>query len=125
MKKEKLTDEFIENRGRSVFTISRNWLSETIVERWKDSNDLYNGKFKKQKDGKSDVLMGQGKLFIPKTYSHVQRMLVDVLDTYFLDPEEIVDVTSWKSVPSSTREIVKALMNYRLNGHPINFYQES
>ena len=125
MKKENLTEDFIENRGRSLFTISRNWIAETVVPRWKDSNDLYNSKFKKQKDGKSDILIGQGKLFIPKTYSHVQRMLVDILDTYFLDPEEIVDVTSWKNIPSATREIVKALMNYRLNGHPINFYQES
>ena len=125
MKKEKLTEDFIENRGRSLFATSRNWIAETVVPRWKDSNDLYNSKFKKQNEGKSDILIGQGKLFIPKTYSHVQRMLVDILDTYFLDPEEIVDVISWKSIPSETREIVKALMNYRLNGHPINFYQES
>ena len=125
MKKEKLTDEFVENRGRAVFTASRNWVTDNIVPRWKDSNDLYNGKFKKQADGKSDALIGQGKLFIPKTYSHVQRMLVDLLDTYFLDPEEIIDVVSWKNMPSETKEIVKALVNYRLNGHPINFYQES
>ena len=85
MKKEKLTEDFIENRGRSLFTTSRNWIAETIVPRWKDSNDLYNSKFKKQNEGKSDILIGQGKLFIPKTYSHVQRMLVDILDTYFLD----------------------------------------
>lgn len=123
--KQKLTEEFLTSRGRAIFSSSSNWLSEKIVPRWKDSNDLYNGKFKKSKDGKSDVLMGQGKLFIPKTYSHVQRILVDLLDTFFLDPEEIIDIAAWKNIPSETREIVKALLNYRLNGHPINFYHEA
>lgn len=122
-----MTEEKLTARGADIFKSSSNWLSENIIPRWKDSNDLYNGKFKNKKGSKevSDALIGQGRLFIPKTYSHVQRILVDMLDTYFVDPEEVLDVVSWKSIPTETREIVKALLCYRLNGHPINFYHEA
>ncbi|MDP2672061.1 MAG: hypothetical protein Q8O68_00945 [Candidatus Daviesbacteria bacterium] len=125
--KKELTEEYIQSRGQSIFRSSSNWVSENITQRWKDSNDLYDGKFKRKQGEKpqSDVLLGQGRLFIPKTYSHVQRILVDLLDAYFSYPDEIVEVASWKNIPIETREIVKSLLCYRLNSHPINFYQES
>lgn len=125
--KQKLTEEYLQSRGQSIFKNSSNWMSENIIPRWKDSNDLYDGKFKKTVGDKaqSDILLGQGRLFIPKTYSHVQRILVDVLDTFFSYPDEILEVYSWKNMSSETREIVKALLCYRLNGHPINFYEEA
>ena len=124
-KKENLSEEFIVGHSQRQFSTSQHWRTEKIEPRWRDSNDLYNSRFSKKEREKSDVLLGQGRLFIPKTYSHVQRMLVDILETFFFDPEEIVDISSWKNIPSETREIVKTLLNYRLNGHPVNFYQEA
>lgn len=102
-----------------------NWRDQNIKQEWIEENDQYDSRFSEKEKKKSDVLIGQGRLFIPKTYSHIQRILVDVLDAYFTDPEEIVDVVSWKSIPSDTLKIVKALLNYRLNSHPIDFYQEA
>ena len=124
-KKEKLSEEFVISHAQDQFTRASTWRSEKIEQRWKDSHNLYNSRFSEKEKKQSDVLLGQGRLFIPKTYSHVQRMLVDILDTVFFDPEEIVSISSWKNVPSETREIVKTLLNYRLNSHPINFYQEA
>lgn len=124
-KKEKLTDDYLLSLAQDQFTRSQNWRFNQVDERWEKDNDLYNSKFSKKEKGASDVLLGQGRLFIPKTYSYTQRMLVDILDTFFFDHEEIVSIDSWKSVPSQVREIVKTLINYRLNGHPINFYHEA
>jgi hypothetical protein len=124
-KEPKITDDFLVQHAQSEFNSSRTWREEHIVPRWKASNDLYDARFATKDKAKSDVLKSQGKLFIPKTYSHIQRILVDVLETFFFDPEEIVNVTAWKSIPAKTRLIVKAIINYRLNGRPINFYQES
>lgn len=124
-KKEHISEEFIVGHSQRQFTNSQAWRTEKIEPRWRADNDLYNSRFSKQEREKSDVLLGQGRLFIPKTYSHVQRMLVDILETFFFDNEEIVDISSWKNIPSETREIVKTLLNYRLNSHPINFYQEA
>ena len=124
-KEPKLTDDFLVGHAQSNFESSKSWREEHIVPQWLKSNDLYDAKFAAKDKETSDVLKSQGKLFIPKTYSHLQRILVDVLETFFFDPEEIVNVTAWKSIPTKTRLIVKALINYRLNGHPINFYQEA
>lgn len=125
-KKQKLDEDFLTSHARNVFDASSNFRGEEIEQRWVDSNELYDSQFKTSKDKKkSDVLLGQGRLFIPKTYTSTQRMLVDILDAFFFDPEEIVSVSSWKTIPSSHREITKALLNYRLNSHPINFYQEA
>jgi hypothetical protein len=52
-------------------------------------------------------------------------MLVDVLEAFFFDPEEIVTVGSWKGIPEDHKRMVKTLLNYRLNTHPISFYQEA
>lgn len=124
-KKEKLTEEFITGRAQSLFHHSSAWRAEKIEKRWTANNDLYNSRFSKEEKEKADVLLGQGRLFIPKIYSHTQRMLVDILETFFFDSEEIVSITSWKDIDNGTRNIVKTLLNYRLNGHPINFYQEA
>jgi hypothetical protein len=131
-KKEPLTEEFLQSRAQKLFKSSSNFRDKQIVPRWMASNNLYDSIFSKSttKHGgteraNSDVLTGQGRLFIPKTYSHLQRMVVDILDAFFFDPEEIVDVVSWKNIPSETKDIVKTLLNYRLNGHPINFYEEA
>lgn len=131
-KKTPLTEEFLQQRAQKIYKASANFRDEKIVPRWMASNDLYDSIFSRSKTRAggveretSDVLQGQGRLFIPKTYSHLQRMLVDVIDTIFFDPEEVVDVVSWKNIPSETRNIVKTLLNYRLNGHPINFYEEA
>ncbi|MEE8382211.1 MAG: hypothetical protein V3R78_10115 [Thermodesulfobacteriota bacterium] len=123
MANAKLTDEFLEDHARKLFTSSKNWTDAEIRQSWIDGNDQYNGIFKTS-DKKNSKVVADKRLFINKTYSHIQRMHVDIMDTFFFDPEEIVSVASWKSIPSDTRDMVKALLNYRLNSHPINFYSE-
>ena len=128
---EKLTDEFLQNHADEIFDRSKNWREQEIVPQWEADNDQYNSKFGAQRKNqtrqrkKSTNLLGEERLFIPKTYSIVQRMHADVMDTFFFDPEEIVSISSWKSIPSESRDITKALLNYRLNSHPINFYEEA
>ncbi len=129
---EKLTDEFLRKHADEVFDRSKNWREQEIVPQWELDNDQYNSKFtnksNKNQTGQrknSSTLLGEKRLFIPKTYSIIQRMHADIMDTFFFDPEEIVSVSSWKSIPSNSREITKALLNYRLNSHPINFYEEA
>ncbi len=123
-KKERITEEYLDRRAEAIFRASTNFRSQKITDRWRKSNNLYDGIFETSQKEKSDVLIGQGRLFIPKTYSHIQRMLVDLIEAFYFDPEEIVTVTNWKSIPYETREIVKVLLNYRLNNNPIQFYQE-
>jgi hypothetical protein len=118
-----LNEIFLENRGRSVFQASSAWRQTELEPDWLKEDDAYNSRFPNEKNSKK--LRNVKKLFIPKTYSHTQRILVDVLDAYFSDVEEIVDVASWKSVPYESRKIVKSLLNYRLNSHPIDFYSEA
>ncbi len=124
MAKEKIDDEFLTAHAQQIFDNSKNWVDQKIRPQWEKDNDQYNGVFSKNEREKSNTLLGQGRLFIPKTYSHIQRMHVDILETFFFDQEEVVSVGSWKSIPFETREIVKSLLNYRLNSHPIDFYQE-
>jgi hypothetical protein len=121
----KLDRAFLEKHAQDRFNASVNWRDQNIKQEWLDENDQYDSNFSAKERKKSDVLIGQGRLFIPKTYSHIQRILVDILDAYFTDPEEIVDVVAWKSIPTETLKIVKSLLNYRLNSHPIDFYQEA
>ncbi len=123
MANAKLTDEFLENHAKKVFTSSKNWTDAEIRQDWIDGNDQYNGRFP-TRDKKKSKVVADKRLFINKTYSHIQRMHVDVMEAFFFDPEEIVSVASWKSIPSITRETVTALLNYRLNSHPIDFYSE-
>jgi hypothetical protein len=124
-KKERITEEYLDRRAEAIFHASTTWRTQKVIERWRKSNNLYDGVFESNQKKDSDALVGQGRLFIPKTYSHLQRMLVDLLEAFFFDPEEIVSIGNWKSIPYETREIVKVLLNYRLNSNPIQFYQEA
>ncbi len=119
------TDDELISRGKDVFDASLTWQSSTVSERWVRSNNLYDSKFSGNDKERSDVLLGKGRLFIPKTYTTVQRILADLLDPYFADPEEVVGVAEWHAIPYATRMMVKSLLNYRLHGHPINFYEEA
>jgi len=121
---KKFKDEFIAGIAKRAFERSVNWRGQKIEPRWVADNANYDSTFRNQKKT-SEVLGSRSKLFIPKTYTHTQRMLVDLLETFFFDPDKIVDVVAWKNIPHEVRSIVSALMNYRLNGNPINFYQEA
>src|SRR6266446_1838442 len=90
---------------------------------WAEDNDLYDAKFDKKEIAFSEML-GVPRLFIPKTYAQVQRIIEECLETWFFDFEELCTIRSWKSVPREPLDIIKALINYRLNGHPIMAYQE-
>lgn len=109
-------------RGTDIIRMSRN-VRNLIETQWAKSNDLYDSKFDKKEMAHSEFL-GVPRLFIPKTYAQTQRMLEECLEKYFFDVEEFCSVRSWKSVPRETLDIVKALINYRLNDHPIQAYQE-
>lgn len=120
--KIKINDEFLVSQGSSLFNqmkANRFWADD---RREKDL-DLYEGKFSSQEKQYSEFL-GANRLFINKTYTYTQRILIDVLDTIYFDPDEIVNITSDKEVPWYQKEAVKALINYRLNSHPIDFYKE-
>lgn len=122
MAQPKLTDDYIRGRGQDVFSNAKH--GGQLIEDWSEELDLYNSVYQPKEKDKSDVLIGQSKLFIPKIYSHIQRMLVDVIDTFFFDPEEIVSISSSHKTSKEEKDIVKSLLNYRLSSHPINFYEE-
>lgn len=124
MPKKPITEDFLTAHAQQIFENSKQWVDQKIRPDWERANDQYNSVHPRNAREKSNTILGEDRLFIPKTYSHINRMHVDILETFFFDEEEIVSVGSWKSVPRETREIVKALLNYRLNSHPINFYQE-
>ena len=119
------TEERLLTRAQGIFDNARNFREQEIEPRWEKDNDLYNARFAPNERKTSGVLQSQGRLFIPKTFAHVQRMLADVHDTFTDESDEFVDVGSWKDIPFENREIVKALLNYRLNGNPVNFYAEA
>lgn len=125
MSKEKfeITDDFLLSQGENLFKNGRSY-QQLILDRMKKDMDLYDGVFS-EKERKYSEFLGADRLFIPKTYTNVQRILVDVMDALFSDPEEIVSIRSYKSIPFESLEIVKALMNYRINGHPIDLYKEA
>ena len=107
----------LEARGREIWDHAKP-LRSVIEDRWQKSNRLYNSEFDQKEREWSDFL-GVPKLFIAKTYAQIQRILEEVLEVIFFDFEEIVHVAQWKSIPSQTLDIVKGLLNYRLNGHPV------
>lgn len=117
-----VNDEFILRQGQAIFKGSKT-SQELILERMKKDMDLYDGIFS-ERERKYSEFLGADRLFIPKTYTNIQRIAVDVIDAFMSDPEEIVDIKSYKSIPFESLQIVKALMNYRLNSHPIDFYKE-
>lgn len=97
---------------------------QLFFDQMRKDMDQYDGKFETDERKYSDLL-GIPRLFIPKTYVNSQRIAVDVLETYFFDPEEIVDVKVNKEIPTDHIRLVKTILNHRLNGHPIDFYQEA
>ena len=115
-------EEKLVRRGIDIIRMSRN-VRNLIEFQWAKSNDLYDSKFDKKEMAHSEFL-GVPRIFIPKTYAQVQRMHEEVLEQLFFDVEEFASIRSWKNVPRETLEIVKALINYRLNDHPIQSYQE-
>lgn len=116
------SDDFILSQGQSIFSSSQSGY-DLILERMKKDMDLYDGKFS-EKERKYSEYLGTPRLFIPKTYTGAQRIAVDVMDAFFFDPEEIVGIRSFKNTPFEYMQTVKALLNYRLNSHPIDFYKE-
>lgn len=120
---EKIDQEFLKKHGINQFQQSKD--SRTWVEDiWRESQDAYDSKFSSKESKSSNVLMWQSRLFIPKTYNTIQRILAELLETFFFDPDEIVSVKTNKTVSAETVSAVQCLLNYRLNGHPIDFYQE-
>lgn len=118
-----LSQEFLKLHGARVFNQSKN-ARDWVENIWRESNAAYNSKFSAKEREQSAVLLGQSRLFIPKTYNTVQRILTEIMETFFFDPDEIVSVTSSNDIPMESRQAVKALLNYRLNGHPICAYSE-
>lgn len=121
-KEYKFDDDFLLAQGSSIFESSKT-LREEFDQRMVEDMDLYDGKFS-EKERKFSETLGIPRLFIKKTYTNVQRIVVEVIDTIFADSEEIVETSSWKSVPQEKLIASKTILNYRLNGNPINFYHE-
>lgn len=120
--KIKINDEFLLAQGQKVINSSKA-VSELVNNQMRKDMDLYDGKFS-EKERKYSEILGTSRLFINKTYTNIHRIKIDVLEAHLSDPDEIVAISSWKSIPYENREITKALINYRLNSHPINFYAE-
>lgn len=121
--KSDINDEFLKDHGANLFRQMKS-AAYYAQERRKKDIDLYNGEFSANEKKFSDFL-GVPRLFINKTYTYTHRILIDVLETIFFDQDEIVSISSDKDVPFENKEAVKSLMNYRLNGHPIDFYKEA
>lgn len=121
--KIKIDDDFLVSQGQSLFDNSKS-SRELVQESWSDEMSAYNNEFSKDERKYSEYL-GTKRLFIPKTYTNTQRLVVECMDTFFFDPDEIVSVTSDKDVPKESIDAVKVLLNYRLNGHPISFFHEA
>lgn len=115
-------EEELVRRGIDIIRMSRN-VRNLIEFEWAKDNDAYDAKFDKKEMAYSEFL-GVPRLFIPKTYAQTQRMMEEVYEQLFFDVEEFCSIRSWKNVPRETLDIVKALVNYRLNDHPIQSYQE-
>jgi hypothetical protein len=122
LKKSEINDEFLLSQGTSLFKQMKSSAYYTEERRKKDL-DLYEGEFSEQEKKYSDFL-GAPRLFINKTYTYVHRILIECLETIFFDPDEIVTVDSDKDIPLENKQAIKALINYRLNSHPIDFYKE-
>jgi len=122
-KKTQITDSFLLNQGKMIFDNAKTG-HQLFFERMRKDMDQYDGKFQTDERKYSDIL-GVPKLFIPKTFVNTQRIAVDVLETIFFDSDEIVDIKANKAVPLEHQKLVKTILNHRLNGHPIDFYQEA
>lgn len=122
-KENQITDAFLINQGTMLYDNAKTG-HQLFYERMRKDMDMYDGRFQTDERKYSDIL-GVPKLFIPKTFVNTQRIAVDVMATMFFDPEEIVDVKVNKEIPLDHIKLVKTILNHRLNGHPIDWYQES
>lgn len=122
-KKSQVTDAFLINQGTMLYDNAKTG-HQLFYERMRKDMDMYDGRFQTDERKYSDIL-GVPKLFIPKTFVNTQRIVVDILAAMFGDPDEIVDIKANKEIPSDHLRLVKTLINHRLNGHPIDFYQEA
>lgn len=120
--KIKINDDFILSQGQTLFRSAKS-AHELIMDRMKKNMDLYDGIFS-ERERKFSEYLGADRLFIPKTYTNIHRIAIDVIEAFFNDPEEIVSIRSYKSIPYESLEVVKSLLNYRLNTHPVDFYKE-
>lgn len=109
-------------RGTDIMRQSKN-VRYMVEYEWAKDNDSYDAKFDKKEIAHSEFL-GVPRLFIPKTYAQTQRVMEECLEQWFFDVEEFASIRSWKSIPRETLDIVKAMVNYRLNDHPVQAYQE-
>lgn len=126
MAKEKtpaLSEEFVKTHAENQFKGMRP-SQELRARQAEKDNRLYRGEFSDNEKRISELL-GKQLLFIKKTYTHVQRYVMDILEAVFQDPDEIVRVKGGKNIPWAVKEIVKGVLNYILNGHPNNFYFEA
>lgn len=123
VKRSEINDEFLVSRSSDLY---KQMSSSKTFSSERDEKDmrLYDGEFSEDERKYSDFL-GTPRLFINKTYTYTQRILIECLDTLFFDPDEIVAIKSDKGVPYWKREAIKSVMNYRLNCHPIDFYKEA
>jgi hypothetical protein len=110
-------------RGKDLFPSMKSG-RQLVEQRWIQDNDYYDSKFSTDDPSQSEVL-GKSRIFVPKTRSRVQLLLAEVLDTLLFDPEEICDVQEWGDIPQEVRQLVKSRLNWRLNGNPIDFWQEA
>lgn len=110
-------------RGRDLFPAMKSG-REVVEGLWVKDNDYYDSRFSTDDPSRSEVL-GRSRIFIPKTRARVQLLIAEALDTLLFDPEEICDVQEWGEVPEEVRSLVKGRLNWRLNGNPINFWQEA
>lgn len=122
-KKSQVTDAFLINQGTMLYDNAKTG-HQLFYERMRKDMDMYDSKFQADERKYSDIL-GVPKLFIPKTFVNTQRIVVDILAAMFGDPDEIVDIKANKEIPTDHIRLVKTLINHRLNGHPVDFYQEA
>lgn len=122
--KQMLVDEeTLSSRGVELFADSKNsW--ELLRDRRQKDNDLYDGNFSDEEKEYSAVL-GVRRLFIRKTWAQIQRILTDCIEAVYFDPDELVKLVTNKAIPAESQRIFKALINHRLRGNPINYYEES
>lgn len=119
---KEMTKEEVLTRAQNIFRDSKSGYN-LIWESMKHDMDQYDGLFGKEENKFSEFL-GAKRLFINKTYPQVQRILAEILDVFFNDPDEIVNVKTQKNLPYEYPQAVKTLMNHILNGHPIEAYKE-
>lgn len=115
-------DDFLLSQGQALYNASKS-AHELMTERMRKDMELYDGEFSESERKWSDVL-GAPRLFINKTYTNVNRIHIDAMEAFYGDPDELVDITSDKDTTLESLQTTKALLNYRLQSHPIDGFKE-